>query len=161
MSTEIMHKVEENSQLVGFAVGREEYGVDIRKVHEIIRMVNITKIPNAPDHIEGIINLRGLVIPVIDFRKRFRTADTGDHKKDDRRIVVVDIKGKRVGLIVDRVTQVVKLDGERISPPPDIVKDHGQDYIGGIGQLEEKMVIILSMEELLGKEELVEYSKAA
>jgi purine-binding chemotaxis protein CheW len=161
MSTEIKHKVEENNQLVGFAVGRGEYGVDITKVLEIIRMVEITKIPNAPDHIEGIINLRGLVIPVIDFRKRFRTSDTGEHKKDDRRIVVVDIKGNRVGLIVDRVTQVVKLDGERISPPPDIVKGHSQDYIGGIGQLEEKLVIILSVEELLGKEELVEYAKAA
>jgi purine-binding chemotaxis protein CheW len=161
MTTEAATNGSATRQLVGFAVGKEEYGVDIMSVREIIRMVEITRIPDTPEYVEGVINLRGVVIPVIDFRKRFGTVDTGDNREDDRRIVVVDIKGKRVGLIVDRVTQVVKLDGERISPPPEVVKDQGQDYIGGIGQLGAKMVIILNVEELLGREEFVEFSQAA
>jgi purine-binding chemotaxis protein CheW len=161
MSTEATVKGVESSQLVGFAVGREEFGADIMRVREIIRMVEITRVPDAPEHVEGVINLRGMVIPIIDFGKCFQTVDTGACREEDRRIALVVIRGKTIGLIVDRITQVVKLDGERISPPPDVVMGQGQFYIGVIGQLGEKMVIILSVEELLGKEEFEEIAKAA
>src|SRR6185369_9264828 len=91
--------------MVGFAVGNEEFCVDILKVQEIIRMVAITAMPNAPDYVEGVINLRGKVIPVIDFRKRFHIFDGGEADGQSKRIVVVSIGDATIGLVVDKVSQ--------------------------------------------------------
>ncbi|MGA2151203.1 MAG: chemotaxis protein CheW [Geobacteraceae bacterium] len=161
MSTEVAVKGADINHMVGFTVGKEEFGVDIMKVREIIRMVDITLIPNAPGFVEGIISLRGLVIPVIDFKKRFCIGDEGECKEGDRRIVVVVIRDRTIGLIVDKVTHVVKLDAGQISPPPELLKEDNQDYIGGIGQVGDKLLIILNAEELVGKKELVEIDQAA
>ena len=152
MSTEVAVKGADINHMVGFTVGKEEFGVDIMKVREIIRMVDITLIPNAPGFVEGIISLRGLVI---HFKKRFCIGVEGECKEGDRRIVVVVIRDRTIGLIVDKVTHVVKLDAGQISPPPELLKEDNQDYIGGIGQVGEKLLIILNAEELVGKEELV------
>lgn len=161
MSTEVMKKGNALNQMVCFAVGKEEFAVDIMKVQEIIKMPNITRVPNAPEFLEGIINLRGVVIPVIDFKKRFGVPDVGENREAEKRIVVVDIRGKTIGLIVDKVTQVVKLDATQISEPPELLRDDDMGHISGIGQTLDRMLIILEAEALVGNEYLAEYDKAA
>jgi purine-binding chemotaxis protein CheW len=140
--------------MVGFTVGSEEYCVDILKVQEIIRMMDITKIPNAPDYAEGVINLRGKVIPVIDFRKRFTLQDASLGNDEARRIVVVDVTGKTIGLIVDQVSHVIKLESDQVSPTPDTVKSAGGGCFSGIGRLGDRLIILLDVEAMFGEGEL-------
>jgi purine-binding chemotaxis protein CheW len=147
--------------MVGFTVGSEEYCVDILKVQEIIRMMEITKIPNAPDYAEGVINLRGKVIPVIDFRKRFNLADDSNGNADSQRIVVVDIAGTTIGLIVDQVSHVIKLESDKVSPTPDAVKNGSGGCFSGIGRLGEKLIILLDVEGMFGEGELDWTAEAA
>ncbi len=153
--------VEEIHHMVGFMVGSEEYCVDILKVQEIIRMMDITKIPNAPDYAEGVINLRGRVIPVIDFRKRFNLPDDCEGNADARRIVVVDIAGTTIGLIVDQVSHVIKLEGDKVCPTPDAVKNAGGECFSGIGRVGDRLIILLDVEGMFGEGELDWTSEAA
>ncbi len=149
------------AHLVSFTVGRERFGVDILAVQEIIRMVEITKMPSAPEYVEGIINLRGKVIPVVDFRKRFNMdADHGGDNQD-RRIVVGDFAGVTIGLIVDEVSHVIKLAGEEISPPPGMVMGVDSTFIRGVGKLKYGLLILLSLEKLFSPGQLEEISQAA
>lgn len=140
--------------MVGFSIGKEEFCVDILKVQEIIRMMEITKIPNAPDSVEGIINLRGKVIPVIDFGKRCNMSGGNDVDESHRRIVVVSIGEKTVGLVVDKVSQVIKLEEEQISSTPEVAKGYNSDFIGGVGKSGDKLLILLDLEKLFGQGEL-------
>ena len=105
-------------QMVSFVIEREEFGVDILKVQEIIRLVEITRVPNAPSFVEGVINLRGRIIPVIDLRERF----SFDHREADKdtRIIVVELEEKIVGFMVDAVREVIRVDRNVIEPPPDL-----------------------------------------
>ncbi|MEA5113894.1 MAG: chemotaxis protein CheW [Geobacteraceae bacterium] len=144
----------EMHQMVGFVVGSEEYCVDILKVHEIIRMMDITKIPNAPEYAEGVINLRGRVIPVINFRKRFSLGESTVDNTLTQRIVVVDIAGSTVGIIVDQVSQVTKLAADQVSPTPETVKNSGGDCFSGIGRIGDKLIILLDVEKMFGQGEL-------
>jgi len=148
-------------QLVGFRVEDEEFGVDILRVQEIIRMVDITRIPNAPDYVQGVINLRGSVIPVIDFRRRFNLACDSNEDSRSRRIVVVDLGTLTVGIIVDEVSEVIKLSNEEISPTPEAVKGYNSECISGVGKLGDKLMIILDLEKLFGAGELEELQQAA
>ncbi len=133
-------------QLVTFHLGSEEYAIDILKVQEITRMVEITSVPNAPDYIEGVINLRGKVIPVINLRKRF---GLGPRNADgNSRIIVVDI-GTTVSLIVDSVSEVLRLYSDNVEPPPPITTKNGGEYIKGIGKLPNRMLILLDIERCL------------
>jgi len=150
----------EMQQMVGFLVGSEEYCVDILKVQEIIRMMDITRIPNAPDYAEGVINLRGRVIPVINFRKRFCLGKSILENTQTQRIVVVDMAGSTVGLIVDQVSQVTKLAPDQVSPTPDTVRTSGGDCFSGIGRIGDKLVILLDVEKMFGQGEL-EWTLAA
>jgi len=161
MGNKIEGKEDSTNQMVCFAVAKEEFAVDIMKVQEIIKMPNITRVPNSPEFLEGIINLRGVVIPVIDFKKRFGVHDTGESREAEKRIVVVDISGKTIGLTVDKVTQVVKLDASQISEPPELLRDDKMGHISGIGHTVDSMLIILETEALVSREYLVEYNKAA
>jgi purine-binding chemotaxis protein CheW len=147
--------------MVGFTVGTEEFCVDILKVQEIIRMMEITKIPNAPDYAKGVINLRGRVIPVIDFRKRFNLSKALEAKEESRRIVVVDINGTTIGLIVDQVSHVIKLENESVSPTPETVKSSGGGCFSGIGRMGDKLIILLDVEEMFGEGELTWAEEAA
>jgi len=147
--------------MVGFTVGNEEFCVDILKVQEIIRMMGITKIPNAPDYAEGVINLRGRVIPVIDFRKRFNLPEASIENDESRRIVVVDIVGYTIGLIVDEVSHVIKLDNDSVSPTPETVKSSGGECFSGIGRMGEKLIILLDVEGMFGAGELSWAEEAA
>lgn len=133
-------------QLVTFKLGNEEYAVDILKVQEINRMVEITTIPNAPVYVEGVINLRGKVIPVINLRKKFgfESKEVDAHS----RIIVVDV-GNTVGLIVDSVSEVLRLSSDTVEPPPQMAGNNSADYILGIGKLEDRLLILLDIESLL------------
>ncbi len=134
-------------QVVLFDLGGETYGLDIATVSEIIRMQPVTKVPKAPVYVEGVINLRGKVIPVIDLGKRFGI-DKTDRDKNNR-IVVVNIQNTTIGIIVDAVTEVLRVPASSIEPVTDIVTFGYLDYLQGIAKLDEKMVILLSLDKLL------------
>lgn len=138
-------------QLVTFHLGNEEFAVDILRVQEINRMVNITSVPNSPHFVEGVINLRGKIIPVIDLRKRF-LMESKEHDKQTR-IVVVDVEGKTVGLIVDSVSEVLRLPLDTVEPPPSIVAGVDAEYIHGVGKLEDRLLILLDLRKILNIEE--------
>lgn len=139
-------------QLVTFKIAEEEFGVDILKVQEIIRMMPITKVPNAPYFVEGVINLRGKVIPVIDMRKRFGMAAT-EHDSQTR-IKVIDLQGQVVGFVVDAVREVLRIKESTIVPPPAVVAGVGSEYMRGVGKLEDRLLILLDLDKLLSEEEL-------
>jgi purine-binding chemotaxis protein CheW len=140
--------------LVGFSVGKEEFCVDILKVQEIIRMMEITKIPNAPESVEGVINLRGKVIPIVDFGKRCNLYGAAEGEESHKRIVVAAIGEKTVGLVVDRVSQVIKLDEEQISSTPDVAKGCNSEFISGVGRSGDKLLILLDLDRLFKQGEL-------
>lgn len=136
---------------VGFTVGKEEFCVDILKVQEIIRMVPITSMPNAPEFVEGVINLRGKIIPVIDFRKRFHIYDSLEGDEESRRIIVVSFGAVNVGIIVDKVSQVLKISEDQISPTPDVVRGYDSDYIRGVARVGDRLIILLELEQLFSQ----------
>jgi purine-binding chemotaxis protein CheW len=140
----------DEKQMVLFELGTEAYGLDIASVHEIIRMQPITKVPKAPLYVEGVINLRGRVIPVIDIGKKFGIEKMDDAK--NKRIVVVNIKDTTLAIIVDAVTEVIRVPTESIDPVSDIVTSGQSDYLMGIAKLPEKMVILLALDKLLSEE---------
>lgn len=139
-------------QLVTFSIGDEEFGVDILKVQEIIRTMEITKVPKAPDFVEGVINLRGNVIPIIDLRKRFGL-ETREHDKHTR-IIVIEINKTIVGFIVDSVSEVLRIPSDTVEPPPPVVAGIESDYISGVGKLEDRLLILLDLDRLLSGDEV-------
>ncbi len=138
-------------QLVVFDLASEGYGVDIGAVREIIRMQEITRVPRSPEFVEGVINLRGKVIPVIDLRKRFGL-QVADQSKDNR-IVVVDIGKQDIGVIVDAVTEVLRISADSVEPPTSVITSADSDYLLGIAKLESRLIILLDLESVLSEEE--------
>jgi len=138
-------------QLVTFSIGEEEFGVDILKVQEIIRIMEITKVPKAPQFVEGVINLRGNVIPVIDLRKRFGL-ETREHDSQTR-IIVIEINKMIVGFVVDSVSEVLRIPQNTVEPPPPVVSGLESEYISGVGKLEDRLLIMLDLDRLLSSEE--------
>ena len=134
-------------QLVIFDLAEETYGVNIGSVREIIRMQEITKVPRTPDFVEGVINLRGKVIPVIDLRKRFGFTQAEATK--DTRIVVVDIGGTDIGVVVDAVTEVLRLPSGAVEPPTGVITTTDSDYLLGIAKLETRLIILLDLQRAL------------
>ena len=133
--------------LVTFKLGREEYGVDINSVQEIIRATDITPVPGAPSHIRGVINLRGKIIPVVDLRKRFALAEIAS--SGEQRIVVVELGEKRLGMLVDNVSQVIKISSATIEEMPEEATSVAEDYIRGVGKLDNRLIIILDLNRSL------------
>lgn len=140
-------KTDELLQLVSFMIGEEEFGVDILKVQEINRMSDVTRVPNAPEYVDGVINLRGKVIPIIDLRRRFGI-ERRDHDKNTR-IVVVQLQGKVVGFVVDAVREVLRIPGSVTEPPPAAVADVNSEYITAVGKLDDRLLILLDLEKVL------------
>ena len=141
-------------QLVGFKIGKETFGVDILMVQEIIRSASITHVPNSPEFVEGVINLRGSIVPVIDLRKRL-DLHTTDYEKDRDWILILDIAGRITGFIVDIVTEVIKIQEDRIDPPPEIIVAglHSQ-YIRGVCEIDKELLILLDFNRILLVDEL-------
>lgn len=138
-------------QVVSFRLGGEEYGVDIAQVQEIIRMVEITHVPRAPRFMEGVINLRGQLIPIIDLRTRFGMSRIEATKST--RIVVTEIGSKRVGIVVDSVSEVLNIPIENVEDAPEMVAGVGTEYIQGVGKLGERLIIMLDLTMIISTEE--------
>ncbi|MEW6115405.1 MAG: chemotaxis protein CheW [Nitrospirota bacterium] len=136
-------------QLVTFNLGSEEYAVDILKVQEINRMKEITRVPNSPAYVEGVINLRGKVIPVVNLRKKFGLPEREDDGQ--ARIMIMDIQGITMGLVVDAVSEVLRIPIDTVEPTPPMASNISTEFIKGIAKLEERLIILLDMDRLLGK----------
>ena len=134
-------------QLVSFNIGDEKFGVDILKVKEINRMLDVTRVPNSPACVDGVINLRGKVIPIIDLRGRFGI-ERKAHDKNTR-IVVVDLAGTMVGFVVDSVQEVLRIPKNITEPPPSIVAGKSADFITGVGKLGDELLLLLDLEKTL------------
>lgn len=138
-------------QLVVFRIDHETYGIDIGAVHEIIVWQPVTRVPRAPDFIEGIINLRGNVIPVIDLRRRFGLPP-GERGRQTR-IVVVEIGGVMVGLVVDGVSEVMRIPASAVEPPSDVITSVDTEFIRGIARADQRLIILLNPERILHQAE--------
>ncbi len=151
-------EAQDDLQLVSFRLGKEHFGVQILMVQEIIVVPEITRIPNAPIFVEGVINLRGRLVPVIDLRKRLNVG--GESFERQTRIVVVQIRGKVTGLVVDAVEAVTTIPRESIEVAPAIVTVGVESqYITGVSKLEDRMIILLDFDKLLSKDEIMKLHK--
>lgn len=139
------------NQYVVFKLEDEFYGVNIATVESIIKVQDITKMPHMPDFVEGITNLRGKVIPVIDLRKRFKLHSAAEN--DDTRIVVVEIDGIMAGMVVDMVTEVLRVSDDNIEPPSPMVSTVNTAFITSIAKVEDRLIILLDLGEILTIEE--------
>jgi purine-binding chemotaxis protein CheW len=133
----------ESVQVATFHLGSEEYGVDISQIQEIIRMVEITRVPRTPDFMEGVINLRGQLIPIIDLRARFGMERISPTKST--RIIVTDIGTKRVGIIVDSASEVLHIPIEAIEQAPEMIAGIATDYLQGVGKVGDRLIILLDL----------------
>lgn len=139
-------------QLVTFKIADEEFGVEILAVQEIIRIMQITAVPRAPAFIEGVINLRGKVIPVIDMRKRFGLPVV--ERDSQTRIIVMEFDQKVVGFLVDAVSEVLRIPADTVEAPPPVVAGIGSEYIKGVGKLDDRLLILMDLDSLLGKTDM-------
>ncbi len=134
-------------QVVSFRLANEEYGIEITKVQEIILVGEITRVPQTSRYIKGLINLRSTVIPIVDLRLRFGMAE--EPSTDETRIMVMNVAGKTIGIIVDAVSEVLRISKEQIAPPPPTISGLGRDYLTGLAKLEKRMLILLDVERLM------------
>ena len=146
-TTDSMDSMDEVLQVVSFEIGDEEYAVDILEVQEIIRMVEITPVPKAPHYVEGVINLRGKVIPIVDLRNRFGLGEAESTK--DTRIVVVDVSRIILGFIVESVSEVLRIPSSLIESPPN-GKQGGAEFYKGVGRVDGRLLIFLDLDRLVG-----------
>ncbi|MGC4005126.1 MAG: chemotaxis protein CheW [Pirellulales bacterium] len=140
-------------QLVSFRLGAEEYGIEITKVQEIILLGEITRIPQTPSYIKGLINLRSSVIPILDLRLRFGLSE--EAPTDSTRIMVVNVEGRTLGVIVDAVSEVLRVNSSHISPPPPTVAALGKDYLTGLAKLDNRLLILLNIDRLFSFEDVI------
>src|SRR5262249_53587665 len=138
--------------IVGFRVGRETFGVPIGMVHEIVRMPEITSVPDSPGYVEGVINLRGKIVSVVDLRKRFGEKEIVANKKN--RILVAEVEGKMVGLIVDAASEVLKIPENEVDLPPSLFDEDAMNYVTGVGKLKGRLVILIDLNKILQKGDL-------
>src|SRR5208282_1150525 len=143
--------MEKELQIVGFRIGNETFGVRIAAVREIVRVPEITAVPSAPETVEGVINLRGKIIPVMDLRKRFGHFDVQPDKKN--RILVVELDNKLVGLIVNAASEVLKIPPSEIEAPGSVFAEGESGYVTGVGKLKGRLIILLDISKLLHRPE--------
>ena len=151
--------MEKDHQVVGFRIGDETYGVRIASVREIVRVPEITNVPNAPEMIEGVINLRGRIIPVMDLRKRFSSSPVTPDKKN--RILVVELENKLLGLIVSSASEVLKIPPSEIESPGSVFAEGESSYVTGVGKLKGRLIILLDIGRLLRQPEFKKLEEAA
>jgi len=137
-------------QVVSFRLAGEEYAVEITKVREIILPVRLTRVPRAPDYVLGLINLRSEVVPVVDLRRRLGLP--AREPTDETRVMVVDVGGKTLGMVVDAVSEVLRIAEKQFVPPPPAVAGAGREYLTGLVELDDRLLILLDIELLLGEQ---------
>ncbi|HUB02894.1 MAG TPA: chemotaxis protein CheW [Terriglobales bacterium] len=140
------------THIVGFNVGRETYGIPIASLHEIVRVPEITAVPDAPDYLEGVINLRGKIVSVVDLRKRFGKPTTAIDRHS--RILVVEHRGRLAGMIVDSASEVVKIPDTDIEAAPAMMREGGLDCVTGLGKYKGRLIILLDINKVLAVREL-------
>ena len=140
-------------QLVTFQVGGEEFGLDVFAVHEILRHQAVTPVPRAPAFVEGVLDVRGTVVPVVDLRRRFEVAEVT--YTDETRIVLVDFGGERLGLVVDSVTEVLRAPETSVSAPPAYIRGLAAEFMRGIVRYDGRLIILMDLERILSSEERI------
>ena len=145
------HSRAEVLQVVGFKVGDEEFGLDILRVQEIIRVQDLTRVPNSPDFVDGVINLRGKVVPIIALRKRFGLPEQAHDKQT--RIVVLEVEDMVLGFIVDSVSEVLRIPADHIAPAPRLGKIE-REFVAGVGKLEDRLLILLDIDQITSAPEV-------
>ncbi len=139
------------TQLVVFVMEKEEFACGINSVREVLKMIRVTPLPRSLDFVEGVINMRGDVIPVIDLRRRFGLPEA--ERTDESRIIIVEVEERMVGLIVDSVREVLSLSNQQIQEAPNQVAGEKTDLITGVGKVDDRMLIILDLDRILTSEE--------
>lgn len=152
-------QVKNEIKLVIFKLADEEFGAPINQVYEILRLVEITRVPRAPKFIEGVINLRGKVIPVLDLRRRFDLPMTTP--PEQQRIMEVEVEGQIIGMIVDAVTEVISLPADAVEPAPPMIADIAGDYLTGVGKLPGRIIILLNFDKILSIQETRQIEQAS
>lgn len=140
-------ETEETIQLVSFRLANEEYGIEINKVREIILMGEITEMPQTPGYVKGLINLRSTVIPIMNLSLKFGLPVSAP--TEETRIVVVNVQGKTIGIVVDAVSEVLRISKSQIAPPPPTVAGIGQEQLIGLAKMEDRLLILLDIEKSL------------
>lgn len=144
-------------QFVVFKLDTEEYGIDIMNVREIAPYQSVSKVPNTPKFIEGVINFRGVVIPIINLKKRFSLEDHGEH--GDTRMIVINLDEKQIGFIVDEASETVRLDDAEIEPAPDLITGVDRTYILGVGKKDKRLIILIDLLKILSSDEIDKLKK--
>ncbi|MBI2264597.1 MAG: chemotaxis protein CheW [Armatimonadetes bacterium] len=139
------------TQVVSFRLGEEEFGVHIAQVQEIIRLQAVTALPRVPHYIEGVINLRGKIVPVLDLRKKFSMEE--GHRTKEGRIIVATLEGETIGFVVDAASDVLRINMDAIEAPPPILQSVGGDYIEGVVNIEDRLLLILNLPKVLNRDE--------
>ncbi len=146
-------------QLVGFKIGQEEFGINILAVQEIIKIIDITTVPNASEYIAGVINLRGRIIPIVHLRKRLHLPVIETDK--NTRIIVVEIEEKTIGFIVDEVQEVLRISTDITEKPPELVAGVDSEYITAVAKLDNRLLILLDLDKTLANDNLEELNNVA
>lgn len=150
--TNIPNEATVASEYLTFTLASETYGIDILKVQEIRGYDSVTRIANTPEFTKGVINLRGVIVPIIDLRIKFRVGEVSYHEFTV--VIIINVLGKVVGIVVDGVSDVVALTAEAIKPPPELGSSLDTRYITGLGTLDDQMLILVDIEKLIGSDEL-------
>lgn len=145
-----------NQQMVSFRIGREVFGVPIAMVQEIVRVPEVTPVPDMPPFIKGVINLRGKIVPVIDLGRRLKLEAMPSSKSS--RILILEVEKRVIGLLVDAVTEIIRIPPESVEPPPEIVSSIAAEYLIGVGKLPNKLVILLDLRNILKPEEIKRFA---
>ncbi len=143
-------------KLAIFLLEKQPYAMDIMKIKQIIRPLKITRLPKAPDFLEGVINLRGVVIPVIDMRKRFGIPLRKEG--EETKVIIASVEKKVVGIIVDDVTEVIPMARSEIQPPPRVIRGVEATYLLGVCRYQDDILLILNLDEILSAEEKITLS---
>jgi purine-binding chemotaxis protein CheW len=156
-----MADTDTQSQLVTFHLAEELYGINIMDVKEIVRVQAVRAIPNAPSYVEGIFNLRGEIIPIINLHKRFHLKKPVIAEEDEllSGFIIIDIDGMKLGVIIDKVSRVVTIEKDEVQPPPQMLSGIGAEYIRGVVRQEEGYLIILNIRDLFNPKELQKISE--
>lgn len=145
-------------QLVTFRVGGEEFGLDVFAVHEILRYQAPTPMPRAPEFVEGVLDVRGMLVPIVDLRRRFETPSV--EYDEDTRIVLVDFNEERLGLVVDSVTEVLRAPETAVSPPPAYIRGLAAEFVRGIVRVGERLVVLIDLDRILSSDERIALAAA-
>ncbi|SEF58517.1 chemotaxis protein CheW [Paenibacillus sp. UNC499MF] len=148
----------EDKKIIVFALAHEEYGVEVDKVKTIERMLPMTRVPKTPAFVKGVINLRGVVVPVIDLRSRFGLPETS--YSDNTRVIIVVVNDLEVGLIVDSANDVIDLNEDNIENPPEVVGGIKAKYLHGIAKIgEDRLLVLMNLEQVLNRDEIIQLEK--